>query len=61
MDGGIPALLTPEDATHDVTLADNGDYFVDSYSAPDRAADRRGARSERQADPESGEGRYHPR
>ena len=37
MDGGIPALLTPEDATHEVTLADNADYFVDSYSAPERA------------------------
>ncbi|HUR32910.1 MAG TPA: DPP IV N-terminal domain-containing protein, partial [Vicinamibacterales bacterium] len=37
MDGGIPALLTPEDATHEVTLADNGDYLVDSYSAPERA------------------------
>jgi dipeptidyl aminopeptidase/acylaminoacyl peptidase len=37
MDGGVPALLTPEDATHEVTLGENGDYFVDSYSAPDRA------------------------
>jgi len=37
MDGGIPALLTPEDATHEVFLPDAGDYFVDSYSAPDRA------------------------
>ena len=37
MDGGIPGLLTPEDATHDVFLPPTGDYFVDSYSAPDRA------------------------
>jgi dipeptidyl aminopeptidase/acylaminoacyl peptidase len=37
IDGGIPALLTPEDATHEVFLPDAGDYFVDSYSAPDRA------------------------
>ncbi len=37
MDGGIPGLLTPEDATHEVFLPDTGDYFVDSYSAPDRA------------------------
>jgi len=37
MDGGIPALLTPEDATHEVTLAEHGDYFVDSYSTPERA------------------------
>jgi dipeptidyl-peptidase-4 len=28
-------LLTPEDANHDVTLADSGKYFVDSYSKPD--------------------------
>jgi dipeptidyl-peptidase-4 len=37
MDGGIAGLLTPEDATHEVFLPDTGDYFVDSYSAPDRA------------------------
>ena len=60
MDGGIPALLTPEDATHEVTLAENGDYFVDSYSAPDRAADRGRPRPQRQADSEPGEGRHHP-
>jgi dipeptidyl aminopeptidase/acylaminoacyl peptidase len=29
------ALLTPEDANHEVTLADSGKYFVDSYSKPD--------------------------
>jgi dipeptidyl-peptidase-4 len=37
MDGGIAGLLTPEDGTHEVFLPDTGDYFVDSYSAPDRA------------------------
>ena len=31
------SVLTPEDATHEVFLPDAGDYFVDSYSAPDRA------------------------
>jgi dipeptidyl aminopeptidase/acylaminoacyl peptidase len=36
MDGGIPALLTPEDATHEISLPDTGDYFVDSYSSPER-------------------------
>jgi len=28
-------LLTPEDANHEVTLAESGKYFVDSYSKPD--------------------------
>ena len=37
MDGGQLALLTPEDATHEITLPDTGDYFVDSYSSPERA------------------------
>lgn len=37
MDGGTMALLTPEDGTHEIALPDSGDYFVDSYSAPDRA------------------------
>lgn len=35
MDGGAPALLTPEDATHEITMSDSGKYFVDSYSKPD--------------------------
>src|SRR6266542_1396162 len=35
MDGGVPTLLTPEDATHDSTMSDSGKYFVDSYSKPD--------------------------
>ncbi len=34
-DGTGLKLLTPEDATHDVSLAPSGDYFVDSYSKPD--------------------------
>ncbi len=29
--------LPGDDATHDVTLPDTGEYFVDSYSAPERA------------------------
>jgi dipeptidyl-peptidase-4 len=35
MDGKSQALLTPEDADHDVTLSPSGKYFVDSYSRPD--------------------------
>jgi dipeptidyl aminopeptidase/acylaminoacyl peptidase len=34
-DGKNYALLTPEDANHDVSLSPSGDYFVDSYSKPD--------------------------
>ncbi len=34
-DGSRLALLTPEDANHDVTLSQSGRYFVDSYSKPD--------------------------
>jgi dipeptidyl aminopeptidase/acylaminoacyl peptidase len=34
-DGKNLALLTPEDANHDVTLSPSGRYFVDSYSKPD--------------------------
>jgi dipeptidyl aminopeptidase/acylaminoacyl peptidase len=30
-------LLTPEDATHEVSLAPSGSYFIDSYSTPDTA------------------------
>jgi dipeptidyl aminopeptidase/acylaminoacyl peptidase len=37
LDGKQLALLTPEDADHDVTLAPSGRYFVDSYSRPDVA------------------------
>jgi dipeptidyl aminopeptidase/acylaminoacyl peptidase len=32
LDGGEVTLLTPENATHDVTLAEDGKYFFDSYS-----------------------------
>ena len=35
MDGKNAALLTPEDANHEIALSDTGDYFVDSYSKPD--------------------------
>jgi dipeptidyl-peptidase-4 len=35
MDGRGLALLTPEDADHDVTLSPSGRYFVDTYSRPD--------------------------
>ncbi|OFW08821.1 MAG: peptidase S9 [Acidobacteria bacterium RIFCSPLOWO2_02_FULL_67_36] len=35
MDGRNLALLTPEDANHDISLAESGKYFVDSYSKPD--------------------------
>jgi len=34
-DGRNQQLLTPEDATHDVSLAPDGKFFVDSYSRPD--------------------------
>jgi dipeptidyl-peptidase-4 len=34
-DGKNLALLTPEDANHDVTLSPSGKYFVDNYSKPD--------------------------
>ena len=35
MDGSRLTLLTPEEADHEVTLAPDGRYFVDSYSRPD--------------------------
>ena len=38
------ALLTPEDANHDVTLSPSGHYFVDTYSKPDVPPVTRGAR-----------------
>jgi dipeptidyl aminopeptidase/acylaminoacyl peptidase len=34
-DGKNLALLTPEDATHEVRLSPSGRFFVDSYSKPD--------------------------
>ena len=34
-DGTSLALLTPEDATHEISLSPSGRYFVDSYSKPD--------------------------
>jgi dipeptidyl aminopeptidase/acylaminoacyl peptidase len=35
LDGTGLTLLTPEDATHNVSLSPSGRYFVDSYSRPD--------------------------
>jgi dipeptidyl-peptidase-4 len=35
LDGKNLTLLTPEDATHDVSISPSGRYFVDSYSKPD--------------------------
>lgn len=35
MDGAQEALLTPEDANHEISLSDSGEYFADSYSKPD--------------------------
>lgn len=34
-DGKSLALLTPEDATHEIALSPSGRWFVDSYSKPD--------------------------
>jgi dipeptidyl aminopeptidase/acylaminoacyl peptidase len=36
-DGKNQQLLTPEDATHQVSMSPNGEFFVDSYSTPDVA------------------------
>jgi len=35
MDGRTETLLTPEDANHEISLAESGRFFVDSYSKPD--------------------------
>src|SRR5204862_3222087 len=35
MDAGVPKLLTPEDANHEISMSPSGRYFVDSYSKPD--------------------------
>jgi len=35
MDGRGLALLTPEDADHEIALAPSGQYFIDTYSKPD--------------------------
>lgn len=32
LDGGEPVLLTPEPAEHNISMSDDGKYFVDSYS-----------------------------
>jgi dipeptidyl aminopeptidase/acylaminoacyl peptidase len=36
-DGRNLQLLTPEDATHEVSLSPSGEFFVDSYSTPETA------------------------
>ena len=36
-DGRNAQLLTPEDATHEISLSPSGRFFVDSYSKPDVA------------------------
>ena len=35
IDGGNAALLTPEDANHDISMSPSGRFFVDNYSKPD--------------------------
>lgn len=35
LDGGEPELLTPEDATHQLSFSPSGAFFVDSYSRVD--------------------------
>ena len=35
MDGRNLALLTPEDADHDITPSPSGEFFIDNYSRPD--------------------------
>ena len=37
LDGKNQTLLTPEDATHDISFSPTGRFFVDSYSKPDSA------------------------
>ncbi len=34
MDGGDPVLLTPDSANHTISLPDEGDFFVDTWSTP---------------------------
>jgi dipeptidyl-peptidase 4 len=36
MDGKGFALLTPENANHDITVSPDGNYFIDNISAPDQ-------------------------
>jgi dipeptidyl aminopeptidase/acylaminoacyl peptidase len=35
LDGRTEALLTPEDANHEIALSESGRFFVDTYSKPD--------------------------
>jgi len=36
LDGGQPELLSPEPADHTITMSQEGEYFVDSYSTTNR-------------------------
>ena len=37
-EGSAVTVLTPEDATHEISLSPEGDLFVDSYSRPETAS-----------------------
>ncbi len=37
LDRGQPVLLTPENATHEISMSPDGEYFVSSYSTPQTA------------------------
>jgi len=37
LDGGKPVLLTPENATHQISMSPDGEYFVSRYSTPQSA------------------------
>ena len=50
-DGRKLALLTPEDADHEISLSPSGRFFVDSYSRPEVPRRRRAAERGRQAAP----------
>jgi dipeptidyl aminopeptidase/acylaminoacyl peptidase len=34
LDGGQPVLLTPENATHEISMSPDGEFFVSSHSTP---------------------------
>jgi len=37
LDGGRPVLLTPENATHEIWMSPDGEFFVSSFSTPQTA------------------------
>ena len=37
LDGGLPVLLTPENATHQISMSPDGEFFVSRYSTPQSA------------------------